>query len=246
MGIQNNIDAIDVGHNIRSERFKEEIGRSILNSVCYDFSKGSQYELGFRRHSGIVSRVIPINITAWLRNNLDACLGKTCILNFAHYTQPDWLYFEEVHAGVEDMRNTTTLYEVLAGNIEYYGRDERLDTCLYTPGIVVTDGSHNSIGKVDVISCNLFNTGSFDLSDDIVKQRACNRIILVLHAAAHSKVDNIIVEDIGNDFSNKDLRWIIGTIKSMSELYKCYLSNVFYIASDERKYQLYKEEISGK
>lgn len=228
----------------RYDRFKQEIEKSILNSVCYDFSRGSDYELGFRRHSGIINRVIYSNITTWLRSDLTWCRGKTCVINFAHYTRDDWVRMEDSYEP-EDVRCTTTLCDVLSNNIDYYGKSGKGNTCLYTPDIVVVDEGNNGIGSIDVISCDLLSSECIVL-DDKVKSSVCNNMLLVLHAAAYNKVDNIIICGLGSDIADGDLKWLVTTFRGLTELYKCYLSNVFYTVSDEHSYLLYKEAITNK
>lgn len=221
-----------------SEMFKSEIERSISKSKVYSFNLGMEYELGFKAHSGMVQRVINQSLTSWLDKDLRRCFGKTCILNFERHGDKTICESE--------LQDCTLIGYVVNSIGVYTNRGTIDDICLYIPGVLTVSEEMGGIDTIDVITCALPDYDSDSGFNDDTIQSLYNRLILTIHTAALNGVNTLIVGDMCDGMSGDDVAWIARTFKNVAELYKCYLSNVFYIVQDEERRTLFKSEIDSQ
>lgn len=149
--------------------------------TVYNYNEGHKYELGFKKHSGLVCRKLEGGLNNFLERERNFPGRKICIV--IPYSQRP--------------------YGVPVG----FNGD-----CAY-----VKDYSINTT-KVDIMKCKLLNC--IDGMEDIM-----NGLVLTMHVASLNNVDTLVFCDIGTDDNDE----LVKAIKCVSELYKCYLSNVYYV-----------------
>lgn len=236
-----NLDDIKDIRTSVTEQFRENIQDSIDHSKFYELGKGSEYELGFMGHSGMVSRVWQVGLESWLGTNT---LGRTCILDISCDSR-DRYYFSCNPILHDVVCSLTSLNEIIRSGVCTGKIRSEEDMCVYIPRTVILgDGYTKSLGSVDIIYSRLprYYSGYKEYNSCL---RLRNRIQLAIHAAACNRVDNLVIADYNDALPGDEVRIVAQAFKDISEIYSCYISNVIYLIPDEDNYRIYKSIVSG-
>ncbi len=225
----------EYNHREIAEMFKAEVNSSIVHAVTYDYRKGSEYQLGFKSHFGMVQRVINTNVSSWIAKELYRQNNRICVLNFMHNQ------FNNAHSCEEELYKTTLLSEVLSKCFDFNKASGDLnDICVYTPDVITMDVDEGGIDRVDIISCFVPKFGELGFKSQEILSMS-NRIIMCIHVAAYHKIDTLVICDYGDYMTMKDLKYVVRMMKTVAELYDNYICNVLYVVPDEERYNVYKE-----
>lgn len=228
----------------KNVRFKKNIDDSVANTYIYSFSRGSEYELGFCRHSGMVTRVQQCGITDWFMSHYDKCLGRTCVLNLTCQTLNGMTLLREKQYDKE-LCDNTVLKEIIERDAMYDFIKSVNDMCAYIPRVAIADFDADDISTIDIITGRLPDYTDSRYHDDTVYQEVCNKIQLGIHVAACNRVDNLIVPDYTLTFAHEDVRMIAQIFGNILPLYKNYLSNVIFLNPYYRSFDIFREELTN-
>lgn len=226
-------------------KFKCCIEESIKHTRLYDFCKGSEYELGFMSHSGMVQRVEQIGIADWLDDNMSKPIGRICLLDISGEEQHGFNFTTDTSAHV-DICQSTILNETLDCWGGYSDITALTDVCAYIPRVTALYDNGIVMGEVDIMYTKFPEyTKGYTLDYDSYV-RLQQRIQLAIHAAACNRVSTLVVLDKNDMLDVEDAEAVAQTFISIAELYKHYLCNVIYITPNERVCEVYKSVLEGK
>lgn len=175
--------------------------------------------------------------------------GKTCILNFASFTNPGGKFMEGSSAQEESLCHESFLYNVLGRYKEYYhantyckNRNLYSDRALYSPDIIF---EHNGEAKMfDVLTCaapNFRAAQKQGVSFQMNNMALQSRIRFIFGILAKQNVDTIILGAFGCGVFKQNPYVVANTFKKSIDTGYNSCKNVIFPIPGGPNYQAFKE-----
>lgn len=207
--------------------YREAIEKSVADSKIYDHVESTVT----RKQSTIVEVIDMKTLDAVVRYRE----GKTCVLNFASFTNPGGGFLKGAVAQEEYLCQNSTLYNVLSKFPAYYEKN-RLNTndalywnrAIYSPGIVMLPCET----KVDVLSCAAPNVRASHASDTKKTKALVSRIKFVLDILEKEECDTVILGAFGCGVFGNDPKLVAETFKRQRVLQRGFSKVIFAIPNE--------------
>lgn len=238
------------------EKYKNEIAKSIKNTICYSTDYKSSDSTVNKKDLQI--EVIDIDsVSAILQYKKETQNRKIAVLNFSSYKNPGGMFLSGSKAQEECLCHESFLYNVLSQKQKFYewnnwhkNKALYLNRALYSPDIRFEKNDSFSC-LCDVITCAAPNKSAAqkyqDVSDEENTKALHSRIKFILDIAKDNQVDTLILGAYGCGVFGQSAHEVASIFKEyLDTTHSCFEKVVFAIPKgNNNNYIEFKKVFGG-